>query len=192
MTTDTSNRHSVRRCCPVMLGLLLLAGVANAGERVSARPNVLLFFTDDQRASTIGATGNPQIDTPNLDELATRGTAFTRAYMMGGMTGATCVPSRAMLHSGRHLFHLRNRGHVFSPDDTTLGETFRAAGYVTYFTGKRHSLTRDRIKSQEQSLSSGIGAMAKLPSHHRVPVVHPGGASNTFSQATRRSRWCGL
>ena len=106
------------------------------GSEATARPNILLFFTDDQRASTIGALGNPHIRTPNLDKLVARGTASTRAYMMGGMTGATCVPSRAMLHTGRHLFHLHNRGSRYSEDDTTIAETFRAAGYTTYFTGK--------------------------------------------------------
>ena len=70
MTTDAINRRLADRYCPVMLGLLLLAGVAHAGERDSARPNVLLFLTDDQRASTIGVLGNPQTHTPNLDEHA--------------------------------------------------------------------------------------------------------------------------
>jgi len=160
--------------------LKLLAGVAALGltgmtkltahSKASTRPNVLIFFTDDQRASMISALGNPHIHTPNLDRLATRGTAFTRAYMMGGMTGATCVPSRAMLHTGRHLFHLRNRGSSFSPNDTTLGEAFRDAGYVTYFTGKRHSLTRERIKSGYNQGGVVMGFGGYLTDKHRMPM----------------------
>ena len=163
--------------------LKLLAGTALFGsmgtmKRASTRPNVLFFFTDDQRASTICALGNPHIHTPNLDKLVTKGTAFTRAYMMGGMTGATCVPSRAMLHTGHHLFHLRNRGYSFSPDDTTLGETFRAAGYTTYYTGKRHSLTRERIARgyTHGGVVMGFGGYLldkrRMPMHNWDPTGH--------------------
>ena len=141
-----------------------------APSETFVRPIVLVFFTDDQRASTIGALGNPHIHTPNLDRLAERGTAFTRAYMMGGMTGATCVPSRAMLHTGRHLFHLRNRGFSFSPDDTTLAETFREAGYTTYFTGKRHSLTRDRLKRGYAEGGVVMGFGGYLTDKRRMPM----------------------
>ena len=50
--------------------------------------------------------GNPVIQTPNLDRLVRSGVAFDRAYMQGGLQGATCVPSRAMLLSGRSLFRI--------------------------------------------------------------------------------------
>lgn len=142
-------------------------GITNS---VCARPNVLVFFTDDQRASTIRALGNPEIHTPNLDRLVLHGTSFMRAYMMGGMTGATCVPSRAMLHTGRHLFHLRRRGAAFNPEDTTLGETFRDAGYTTYFTGKRHSLTRDRIKLGYMQGGIVMGFGGYLTDKRRMPI----------------------
>src|SRR3954470_1982037 len=84
------------------LGVVLLASAGRAAER----PNVLVLFADDQRADTIAALGNPIIRTPNLDRLVKRGVGFTRAYMQGGMNGATCIPSRAMLLSGRNLFHI--------------------------------------------------------------------------------------
>ncbi len=149
--------------------ILVLTAMGNTNS-VCARPNVLVFFTDDQRASTIHALGNPEIHTPNLDTLVRRGTSFTRAYMMGGMTGATCVPSRAMLHTGRHLFHLRTRGFSYSPDDTTLGETFRTGGYTTYFTGKRHSLTRDRIKRGYTHGGIVMGFGGYLTDKRRMPI----------------------
>ena len=43
------------------------------------RPNILWYCSDQQRADTIAALGNPHIRTPNLDRLTERGTAFTRA-----------------------------------------------------------------------------------------------------------------
>jgi arylsulfatase A-like enzyme len=84
----------------LLLTLFSVASLANA----ATKPNILFFFADDQRADTIAALGNPVIKTPNLDRIAHRGVAFSRAYMQGGMNGATCVPSRAMLLSGQNLF----------------------------------------------------------------------------------------
>ena len=75
-----------------------------------AKPNILFFFTDDQRFDTIAALGNPDIITPNLDKLVAGGTAFVRNYIFGGTSGAVCMPSRAMLHSGRTLFHIDRQG----------------------------------------------------------------------------------
>ncbi len=91
--------------CVTLLTALLLAHVTVL-DAADARPNVLFLFADDQRADTIAAVGNSQIKTPNLDRLVRRGLAFDRAYMQGGLNGATCVPSRAMLLSGRCLFRV--------------------------------------------------------------------------------------
>ena len=72
------------------------------------KPNVLFLFSDDQRFDTICALGNDHIRTPQLDRLVQSGTVFTRAYIMGGNSGAVCIPSRAMLMSGRTLFRIEN------------------------------------------------------------------------------------
>lgn len=68
--------------------------------------NLLFIVTDDQRFNTISALGNLDIITPNLDKLTQKGMAFTQAHIPGGTSGAICMPSRAMLHTGRTLFHL--------------------------------------------------------------------------------------
>src|ERR1700760_2174569 len=82
---------------------LLCAAVSAAGAE---KFNVLFLFSDDQRADTIAGLGNTHISTPNLDALVKSGTTFTRAYCMGAQQGAVCVPSRAMLMSGRTLFRV--------------------------------------------------------------------------------------
>src|SRR5262245_49808523 len=92
---------------PARRFLALLAGLFLAAPAVPAdRPNVVFLVSDDQRADTIRALGNPLIETPTLDRLVGAGTTFTRAYCMGSMQGAVCVPSRAMFLSGRSLFHV--------------------------------------------------------------------------------------
>jgi arylsulfatase A-like enzyme len=114
-------------------------GKAWAAERMNdKRPNVLLIFSDDQRFNTIHELGNVVIHTPNLDYLVREGTCFTRAYMMGSMSGATCIPSRAMLLSGRSLFHLDGNGRNIPPTHTTIPEALHKNGYYSYWVGKSH------------------------------------------------------
>jgi arylsulfatase A-like enzyme len=113
----------------------VLPGTRAQGQTaaVPRRPNVLFLFTDDQRADTIHALGNPLIQTPNLDRLATAGFVFRNAYCMGGNTPAVCLPSRTMLLSGRSLFHLKGA----TADAPSLPRAFNEAGYQTYHYGKR-------------------------------------------------------
>ncbi len=102
-------------------------------------PNILFLFTDDQRFDTIRALGNDQIHTPNLDYLVRNGTAFTNAYIMGGTSPAVCMPSRAMMLTGRTLFHIEGRGEGIPAAHRILPEHFRQAGYETFGTGKWHN-----------------------------------------------------
>jgi arylsulfatase A-like enzyme len=111
------------------------------------KPNVLFFFTDDQRFDTIHALGNPQISTPNMDKLVENGTAFTQAHIPCGTSGAVCMPSRAMLHTGRTLFHLLNEGQEIPENHVTLGEAFKMAGYRTFGAGKWHNGTSSYARS---------------------------------------------
>ena len=78
----------------------LLTGCTTASQ-ISTRPNILILFADDQRTDTVGAWGNPNIKTPNIDRLVKRGFSFRRNYCLGGNSGAVCLPSRAMLNRAK-------------------------------------------------------------------------------------------
>ena len=127
------------------LPLIILIAIGLATARIEAagptkaKPNVLFLFADDQRADTIAALGNPVIKTPNLDRLARSGLAFNRAYMQGGFNGATCTPSRAMLLTGRNLFHIHETLRQGATCDDTWPAAFGRAGYTTFMTGKWHN-----------------------------------------------------
>jgi arylsulfatase A-like enzyme len=127
--------------CFGVLGLILSQGSAALARQdpPPRRPNVLFLFTDDQRADTIHALGNPTIETPNLDLLARSGLSFRNAYCMGGDVGAVCLPSRLMLLSGRSLFRVR----PVPPDASTFPKTMAAAGYETYHHGKRGNTAQE-------------------------------------------------
>jgi arylsulfatase A-like enzyme len=112
--------------------MLTIAGVVPAAER----PNVVFLLSDDQRFDTVHALGNPEIRTPNLDRLVRDGFTFTHAFCQGSNVPAVCIPSRAMLLTGRPLFHTSN---VIPPEYSMWPEALRGAGYATFGTGKWHN-----------------------------------------------------
>lgn len=107
----------------------------------ASRPNIVFLFADDQRADTIGAHGNPHIQTPNLDSLAENGFSFLRNYCAGSYSGAVCVASRSMLMTGRHWMNLpfqnKSRGWVNLPLLPSVLE--EKGGYETFIVGKWHN-----------------------------------------------------
>ncbi|MCY4187753.1 MAG: sulfatase-like hydrolase/transferase [Bryobacterales bacterium] len=141
---------------------LLLAATLQAKP-----PNVLLLFADDQRPDTIGAHGNPHIRTPNLDRLAAAGFSFRRAYCLGSQGGAVCVPSRAMLNTGKSFFRIPMdlEGHL------TLGQLLGRNGFATFATGKWHNGQPSWLKSFQQGRNIMFGGMSD---HLKVPLMDLG------------------
>ena len=131
------------------------------------KPNILFFFTDDQRFDTIRALGNERIFTPCMDSLVESGTAFTDAYIMGGSSGAVCMPSRAMLMTGRTLYHLEAQGQGIPDEHVLLGETLQEAGYVTFGTGKWHNGPASYARSFAAGAEIFFGGMED---HWNVPA----------------------
>ena len=131
------------------------------------KPNVLFIVTDDQRFDTIHALGNEEIITPNLDSLAERGTAFVRAHIAGGTCGAVCMPSRAMVLSGRNPFHLEELGGNIPPEHTTMAEAFKNNGYETIGLGKWHNGCTAYARSFTQGAKIFFGGMWD---HWNVPT----------------------
>lgn len=130
----------------LFLGWLSVGSLTLArAQELPRKPNVLFLFTDDQRAGTIHALGNEQIQTPTLDELARRSFVFENAYCLGANQPAVCTPSRNMLLSGRAYF--RWEGPLAPATDATFPAVLKAAGYETYHHGKRGNTA---LKIQEQ------------------------------------------
>jgi arylsulfatase A-like enzyme len=136
---------------------------------MTKRKNILFFFTDDQRFDTIASLGNPQVNTPNLDKLVKSGTSFTHAHIPGGTSAAVCMPSRAMLHTGKTLFHLEKDGASIPEEHILLGQTLQKAGYRTFGTGKWHN----GVQSFARSFSDGDEIFfGGMDDHWNVPVYH--------------------
>lgn len=100
------------------------------------RPNILLICTDQQRFDTLGAYGNAEIDTPNLDRLAADSALFENCYVQAPV----CGPSRASLMSGQYLHsHGLHANGVQMPDTTRLlPQALSEVGYDCGLIGKWH------------------------------------------------------
>ena len=123
-------------CLFVLLGSGLIAHV-----RAGDRPNLVFIFADDQCFETLGSLNNDEIETPNLDRLARRGTTFTHAYNMGSWSGAVCVASRTMLNTGRFVWDAHrvwDASEAERREGRWWSEYLKQAGYRTYMTGKWH------------------------------------------------------
>ena len=100
------------------------------------RSNVLLITTDHLRYDTLGCTGDPVIQTPNIDRLAARSVSFSRFFVQNPV----CQPSRASIMTGRYPRHtgVKWNGCALNENEITMPELFKAAGYQTACIGKHH------------------------------------------------------
>ncbi|MBR9802319.1 sulfatase-like hydrolase/transferase [bacterium] len=145
--------------------LILLTGLrpAVAADQGESRLNILFLFADDQRPDTIHAWGNPNIQTPNIDQLVEQGFSFRNNYCFGSDSGAVCIPSRAMVNSGKSYMQIDHQ----LTGQTTLGQLLRTNGYDTFATGKWHNGKAAILRSFEHGENVFMGGMCD---HTKVPL----------------------
>lgn len=132
-------RRSFLQSIPAAAGALTPALAA-----APPRPNIILILVDDMGFSDIGCYGS-EIETPNIDRLASQGVRFTQFYSC-----ARCCPSRASLLTGLYP-HQAGIGHMvdqagpapgyvndLSPRSRTIAQVLKGAGYQTGMAGKWH------------------------------------------------------
>ncbi len=118
------------------------------------KPNFLVLVADDQCFRTIRALNNEEVITPTFDRLVARGTTFTHCFHQGSWTGAVCVASRAMLHTGRYVWDCGGNNCGYYP---LLGEAMQMAGYDTYVVGKWHNGDQTALRSFTTGKTIGPG-----------------------------------
>lgn len=107
----------------------------NAFGAAVRSPNIIFILADDLGYGDLGCYGQKKIKTPNLDRMAAEGMRFTQCY--AGTT--VCAPSRSALMTGQHTGHTRVRGndaYPLQPQDVTVAEVLKQAGYSTCLSGK--------------------------------------------------------
>lgn len=117
--------------------LAVVSAAATTARAQADRPNIVWIMADDLGYGDLGCYGQTKIRTPNIDQLAAEGMRFTDAY-----AGSTvCAPSRCALMTGFHNGHGRLRDNIphgvfLRPDDFTVAEMLKQAGYQTGGFGK--------------------------------------------------------
>ena len=106
--------------------------VTQASRRAERHPNIVLILADDMGWSDVGCYGG-EIQTPNIDRLATNGIRFRQFH-----NTAKCMPSRACLLTGVYAQQCGMMSPAEIKNAVTLGEVLRLAGYRTLWTGKHH------------------------------------------------------
>jgi len=104
------------------------------------KPNILLIMTDQHRFDCLGCYGNEQIETPNIDWIASKGTIFNNAYT----PSPSCIPARASLMTGQDTWNTgilgmgKGQGPMGIGFQHTLPGELAKAGYHTKGIGKMH------------------------------------------------------
>jgi choline-sulfatase len=103
---------------------------------MNTKPNILFILSDQHSPHFLGYSGNPTVNTPNLDKLAEEGMVFDNAYCQNPL----CVPSRSSLITGRYSrsIGIYHNNHILEANSPTIPRILGASGYRTCLIGKAH------------------------------------------------------
>jgi arylsulfatase A-like enzyme len=175
---------------PFTLLLLCVAGSCLGAPRIANRqdsakqsstrlPNVLFIGIDDLNDWVSVLGGHPQVQTPNIDRLAARGTTFLNAHCNAPL----CNPSRTSLMLGLRpsstgIYGLAPRFRVVAPleDRVTLPQHFKAHGYTTLTTGKIYhgGVGGPQAKAREFDVWGPAGGIGVKPDKKLIPPTPMG------------------
>ena len=144
-------------------------GAANATKTAAKKPNVILILADDLGWGELGAQGNKQIPTPNIDSIPANGVKFTQGYV----SGPYCSPTCAGLVTGRYQTRYGHEWNTTPAPDSglpleekTIADRFRAAGYVTGVVGKWHLGNALKFRPSQRGFDEFYGTAANTPFFH--------------------------
>ena len=134
------------------------------------RPSIIFILADDLGYGDLSCYGQTKFATPHLDKLASEGVRFTSFY--AGNT--VCTPSRAALMLGQHTGHLNLRGNAprttLLPDEVTVAELLKGAGYRTCLIGK-WGLADEGLPGvpQKKGFDEFVGYLNNVHAHNYYP-----------------------
>ncbi|MEM7143905.1 MAG: sulfatase [Verrucomicrobiota bacterium] len=145
----------------------MVLGVGGSYGEEGGRCNVVLIFVDDLGYGDLGCYGNEVIQTPNLDRMAAEGQRWTSFYS----SGATCVPSRTGLMSGRHP-NLIGKEKLRADREALMPAMMKRQGYATAILGKWHlaGYPEDFTQDEMHPLECGFDYHFGTPGSNDVPA----------------------
>lgn len=152
----------VSRMCGLLLISLAVLAIGSCYSDPERPPNIVIIFADDLGWGDLGVYGHPTIRTPRIDGLAAQGTRLTTFYV----ASPTCSPSRAALLTGRYPIRTGVNA-AFGPDqkiglppnEFTLAEALKTAGYGTALIGKWHLGTEPGMRPLDQGFDRYFGLL---------------------------------
>jgi arylsulfatase/arylsulfatase A len=119
-------------------------------------PNIVIILADDLGFGDLGVTGNPLIETPHIDALASGSASMANFYV-----SPVCSPTRASLMTGRYNYRTRvvdtfKGRSMMDPDEVTLAEVLRDAGYATGIFGKWHLGDAYPLRPSDQGFEESL------------------------------------
>ncbi|MBR2987805.1 MAG: sulfatase-like hydrolase/transferase [Clostridia bacterium] len=146
---------------------------------MNRKPNILWICTDQQRYDTLGVTGNPFVNTPNLDAFALESVTFDSAYTVSPV----CAPSRACFLSGRYprTCGVRQNGQDIPETEYLLPRLLADNGYVCGLSGKLHiSACHPSVApDMERRIDDGYSFFSW--SHHPAPAGKGNWSGNAYT-----------
>lgn len=126
--------------------------VVSGAEAQTRKPNIVIIYADDVGFGDLGCNGEPTINTPNINRLASRGVRLTNAHS----TSSVSTPSRFGLLTGIYPWRVPGTGiapgdaaMIITPDRYTMADMMHDAGYVTAAVGKWHLGLGDKRGEQD-------------------------------------------
>ena len=130
-------------------------------DLAGSKPNIVMIIADDMAWDDCSLYGNKGLPTPNIDQLASEGMRFDRAFL----TISSCSPSRASIITGRypHQTDAEQLHWLIPKEQVTFTEKLMKAGYWTASVGKFHmgEAMKDRFNVVKEADMSGFIASAK-------------------------------
>jgi arylsulfatase A-like enzyme len=129
-------RKFIQRAAGTVAALGLGSGTVQAEKRAKQPPNVLFILPDEWRGQALRCMGNPDVQTPHIDQLAAEGILFRQTFA----NTPVCCPARATILTGTYT----NRNGMLANDLrlkeslVSLADIYGHAGYRTGFIGKWH------------------------------------------------------
>ena len=130
----------------------LLSACGSKQQEEVKQPNVIFIVADDLGYGDLSCYGAKRVQTPNVDRLSAEGLRFTDAHAVA----STSTPSRYSLFTGHYSWRRNDTGiatgdagMVIRPEQTTVADIFKAAGYTTGAIGKWHLGLGDKAGTQD-------------------------------------------
>lgn len=139
MRKSNTPRHGISIVPALTFAAALFVHFEPCQGAENVRPNIVMILTDDQGWGDLSINGNTNLSTPHIDSLAREGATLNRFYVC-----AVCSPTRAEMLTGRYHTRLgvtstSTGGERINRDESTIGDSFKKAGYATGAFGKWHS-----------------------------------------------------